>query len=56
LPPNGQPNNRQGGFQIYDPKSGQLVWVGGYQEGQTLGDVYAFKQVSIFQSQAEINK
>jgi len=56
LPPNGQPNNRQGGFQIYDPKSGQLIWVGGYQEGQTLGDVYAFKQVSIFQSQAEINK
>ena len=56
LPPNGQPNNRQGGFQIYDPKSGQLIWVGGYQEGQSLGDVYAFKQVSIFASQAEINK
>lgn len=56
LPPNGQPNNRQGGFQIYDPKSGQLIWVGGLQEGQTLGDVYAFKQVSIFQSQSEINK
>jgi hypothetical protein len=56
LPPNGQPNNRQGGFQIYDPKSGQLIWVGGYQEGQTLGDVYAFKQVSIFQNDGEINK
>ena len=56
LPPNGQPNNRQGGFQVFDPKSGQLVWVGGLQEGQTLGDVYAFKQVSIFKSDAEINK
>jgi TonB-linked SusC/RagA family outer membrane protein len=56
LPPNGQPNNRQGGFQIFDPKSGQLIWVGGYQEGQTLGDVYAFKQVSIFKSDEEINK
>ena len=56
LPPNGQPNNRQGGFQIFDPKSGKLIWVGGYQEGQTLGDVYAFKQVSIFKSDAEINK
>jgi hypothetical protein len=56
LPPNGQPNNRQGGFQIYDPKSGQLVWVGGYQEGQTLGDVYAFEQVSIFQNESEISK
>ncbi|MGN6246752.1 MAG: SusC/RagA family TonB-linked outer membrane protein [Ginsengibacter sp.] len=56
LPPNGQPNNRQGGFQVYDPKSGQLIWVGGYQEGQSLGDVYAFKQVSIFASQGEIDK
>ena len=56
LPPNGQPNNRQGGFQVYDPKSGQLIWVSGYQEGQSLGDVYAFKQVSIFASQGEIDK
>lgn len=56
LPPNGQPNNRQGGFQIYDPKSKQLVWVGGYQEGQSLGTVYAFKQVSIFKNQAEVDK
>lgn len=56
LPPNGQPNNRQGGFQIYDTKSGHLIWVGGYQEGHSLGDVYAFKQVSIFKDQAEINK
>ena len=56
LPPNGQPNNRQGGFQIYDPKSGKLIWVGGYQEGQSLGDVYAFKQVSIFQNESEISK
>ncbi|MGN6603454.1 MAG: SusC/RagA family TonB-linked outer membrane protein [Ginsengibacter sp.] len=56
LPPNGQPNNRQGGFQVYDPKSGQLIWVGGYQEGQSLGDVYAFKQVSIFANQGEIDK
>ncbi|HET7116273.1 MAG TPA: TonB-dependent receptor [Hanamia sp.] len=56
LPPNGQPNNRQGGFQIYDPKSGKLEWVGGLQEGQPLGNVYAFKQVSIFKDQSEINK
>ena len=56
LPPNGQPNNRQGGFQIYDPKSKKLIWVGGYQEGQSLGDVYAFKQVSIFQNESEISK
>ncbi|MEO6814405.1 MAG: SusC/RagA family TonB-linked outer membrane protein [Ginsengibacter sp.] len=56
LPFNGQPNNRQGGLQIFDPKSGQLVWVGGLQEGQTIGDIYAFKQVSIFKDDAEIAK
>lgn len=56
LPPNGQPNNRQGGLQIYDPKAGQVVWVGGYQEGQPLGAIYAYKQVSIFQSESEIQK
>jgi TonB-linked SusC/RagA family outer membrane protein len=56
LPPNGQPNNRQGGIQIYDPKTKQVVWVGGYQEGQTLGAVYAFKQLGIFKDQAEVDK
>src|SRR5690348_5589784 len=56
LPYNGQPHNRQGGFQIYDPKSRQVVWVGGYQEGQAMGSIYAFKQVSIFKNQAEIDK
>jgi TonB-linked SusC/RagA family outer membrane protein len=56
LPYNGQPNNRQGGMQVYDPKSKQVVWVGGYQEGHTLGDIYAFKQVSIFKDDADIAK
>lgn len=56
LPPNGQPNNRQGGFQIYDPKTNKLVWVGGYQEGHSIGAVYAFKQLSIFKDQAEVDK
>lgn len=56
LPYNGQPNNRQGGFQIYDPSSKQLVWVGGYQEGQSLGDVYAFKQLGIFSSEQQIQQ
>lgn len=56
LPYNGQENNRQGGLQIYDPASKQVVWVGGYQEGQTLGDIYAFKQVSIFKDDADVLK
>lgn len=56
LPYNGNENNRQGGLQIYDPVSGQVKWVGGYQEGHTLGDIYAYKQVSIFKDDAEVNQ
>lgn len=54
LPNNGNENNRQGGLQVFDPVSGQIKWVGGYQEGQSLGDIYAFKQVSIFKDDAEV--
>lgn len=56
LPPNGQPNNRQGGFQVYDPKSGQLVWVGGFQQGQEPGSVYAYREVGIFKDEAQVDK
>lgn len=56
LPFNGNENNRQGGFQIYDPKTGKVIWVGGLQEGKPLDAVYAYKQVSIFQNNAEIAK
>jgi len=42
LPYNGNENNRQGGQQIYDPKSKKLIWVGGYQEGQEWGEVFGF--------------
>lgn len=56
LPFNGNDRNRQGGMQVYDPASGKVIWVGGLQEGGTLGDIYAFKQVSIFGSDAEIAK
>ncbi|WP_234367740.1 SusC/RagA family TonB-linked outer membrane protein [Parabacteroides pacaensis] len=48
LPGNGNDKNRQGGLQVYDPASGKYIWVGGYQEGHTLGDVYAFRQERIF--------
>ena len=56
LPFNGNEFNRQGGFQVYDSKTGRLVWVTGLQEGMPLGEVYAFKQVSIFQTQEEISR
>ncbi len=54
LPYNGNANNRQGGLQVWDPKTNQLVWVGGIQEGQPLGDIYAYKQVSIFKDAADV--
>lgn len=56
LPSNGNEFNRQGGIQVYDPSSGQVEWVGGYQEGRTLGDIYAYKQVSIFKDELEVNQ
>ncbi len=56
LPYNGNENNRQGGLQVYDPKTGSVIWVGGLQEGQTLGEIYAFRQESIFVDDAEIAK
>ncbi len=56
LPFNGNELNRQGGLQIYEPASGKVIWVGGLQEGKQLGDLYAFKQISIFKDDADIAK
>jgi TonB-linked SusC/RagA family outer membrane protein len=42
LPYNGNERNRQGGQQVYDPKTGQLIWVGGLQEGQEWGQIFGF--------------
>lgn len=55
LPYNGVANNRQGGMQVYDPSSKQVIWVGGYQEGGTLGDVYAYQQERILKDQNDVN-
>ena len=56
LPFNGNEANRQGGMQVYDPESGRVIWVGGLQEGQAMGAIYAFQQVSIFANDAEVAK
>ncbi len=55
LPYNGNENNRQGGSQVYDPKSGKVIWVGGYQEGKSIGDVYAFQQIRILRDWDDVN-
>lgn len=54
LPYNGQPNNRQGGVQVWNSKTGQLQWVGGIQEGQPLGQVYGYKELGIFSNDAQV--
>lgn len=56
LPENGNDNNRQGGYRVWDPKTGQETWVGGYQEGQELGNVYAYKQERIFQDWDDVKQ
>ncbi len=53
LPFNGNGNNRIGGTEIWDAKSGKYVYVGGLQEGQKIGNFYAHKQLYILSTQAE---
>jgi TonB-linked SusC/RagA family outer membrane protein len=54
LPDNGQPNNEVGTIQVYDPKTGGLINVEGEQQGQALGQVYGYKEIGIFQNEAQI--
>ncbi|MBP6446687.1 MAG: SusC/RagA family TonB-linked outer membrane protein [Saprospiraceae bacterium] len=54
LPFNGNENNRQGGQQIYDPKTGQLIWVGGFQEGQEWGEIFGFVSEGIIRTAEDL--
>lgn len=54
LPDNKLENNRQGAFQVYDPNTNELVWVGGLQEGQTPGGLWVFMADGIFKNDAEV--
>ena len=53
LPENDNENNRIGGYQVYDPGLGEYVWRGGLQEGFPLGEMYAYKQLGIYATDAE---
>jgi TonB-linked SusC/RagA family outer membrane protein len=53
LPPNGIENNRVGGVLVWDEKLGDYAWKGGLQEGGRIGDLYGFKQVSIYATDEE---
>ena len=54
LPYNGIANNRQGGQQVFDPQTGKVIWVGGYQEGQEWGAVYGFVSEGIIRNAADL--
>lgn len=54
LPNNGNGNNRQNGMQVYNPKSGELIWVGGYQEGQEYGESWAYQMIGIVRDETDL--
>lgn len=55
LPENDNDLNRQGGELIWNSKTGEEEWTGGFQEGQRSGHdlVIAFEQEGIYATQAE---
>lgn len=55
LPSNGLLNNRQGGVQIYDPATKQLIWVGGFQQGQDPNVAYAYVPADLYRTQAQLD-
>ncbi len=56
LPFNGNEKNRQGGSQVFDPVSQKVIWVGGLQEGETIGNMYAYRQERILRDWEDVNQ
>jgi len=52
LPDNGVLNNRQGGIQIWDSATNSYIYAGGLQEGGRVGDMFAYKQIGIYPTDA----
>jgi TonB-linked SusC/RagA family outer membrane protein len=55
LPYNGLPNNRQGGYEVYDATTGLTKFVGGYQEGQDPNIAYAYVANGLYRTQADLD-
>ncbi len=53
LPENGTPRNRIGGDYLWNNKTSSYEWMGGLQEGGMMGEMYAFQQTGIYQTDAE---
>ena len=53
LPDNGQPNNRVGGFNVWDAGTKTYMWKGGLQEGGRINDFYGMQSIGIYATNAE---
>ena len=54
LPNNGLEKNRQDAYQVYTGNGNDKMWVGGYQEGNEPGVLYAYQAEGIYKSYDEI--
>ena len=55
LPENGLPRNMNNNpFEVYTGNGTEKMWVGGYQEGQTPGDIYGYKAEGIYKDWSDI--
>ncbi len=54
LPENGLERNRQSAIQVYTGNGDERIWVGGYQEGQEPGAIYAYVAEGIYKSEEEV--
>jgi hypothetical protein len=53
LPDNGVAKNRIGGNEVYDPGSKEYIRVGGFAEGESFGQRYAYKMTGVYATDAE---
>lgn len=56
LPYNGLEKNRQNAFQVYDPNTKELIWVGGNQEGEDPNVAYSYYAEDLYRTQADLDK
>ena len=54
LPENGNDKNRQNGYQVYTGNGDELMWVGGYAEGESYGDIYGPQMMHVIQDENDL--
>lgn len=56
LPYSGTDKNRVGGERLWNAKTGTYTWQGGLQEGGRVGDMFAYKLLGVYATDAEASK